>query len=147
MISTLAGFDVAVDQSGGVGGVQCAGDLGDDVDYPARGQRSAVQDGREVGSFDQAHVDVELSVDLAEVVDGDDVGFVQSRGERGLGAESGLEHGVGCQRGGQSLEGDEAIMAGVKGPVDLSHAAATDQFLKPIASEHRSQRCVHVVAR
>ena len=52
---------------------------------------------RQVGPFHQPHVDVELPVDLAEVVDGDDVWLVQLRGERGLGAEAGLERGVGSQ--------------------------------------------------
>ena len=50
---------------------------------------------RQVGPFHEPHVDVELPVDLAEVVDGDDVGLVQLRGERGLGAEAGLKGGVG----------------------------------------------------
>jgi hypothetical protein len=47
----------------------------------------------QVGTVDQTHGDVELAVDLPEIVDGYDVGFVQPGGEGGFGAKTGLEHG------------------------------------------------------
>ena len=94
----VAGFDVAVNEPGRVRGVQRRGDLRDDVHGPLGGQGAALgEQVRQVGPFHEPHVDVELPVDLPEVVDGDDVWLVQLRGERGLGAEAGLERGVGSQ--------------------------------------------------
>ena len=77
---------------------QRRGDLRDDVHGPLGRQWAALgEEVRQVGPFHEPHVDVELPVDLPEVVDGDDVWLVQLRGERGLGAEAGLERGVGSQ--------------------------------------------------
>jgi hypothetical protein len=76
------GFGVQVQGACGVVLHQKGGsDLGDDVNDPVRRQRPAMQDGGEVGSLDQPHVDVELSVDLPEVMDRDHVRFVQTGGE------------------------------------------------------------------
>ena len=66
--------------------------------------------------------------------------LVQPRGERGLGAEAGLERRVGGQRSGQPLERDDATADGVVGAVDLAHAAAADQLLQPVGPEHRQER-------
>ncbi len=144
-------FDVAVNQPSGMRRVQCGGDLGDDVDRSPGGQRSACQDGGQVGSFDQAHVDVELAVDLAEVVDRDDVRFVQPRGELGLGTETGLEHRINGQPGREALEGHDPATDGVVGPVDLAHATSAEQLLEQITPEHqlrhRLTRWVAIVAR
>ncbi len=47
-----------------------------------------------VVALHQTHVDVEAAVDLAPVVDGDDMGFLQDRGGVGFALESGPKRGV-----------------------------------------------------
>src|SRR3978361_2561228 len=74
----VGGFDVAVHQAVGVRGVQGTGDLGHDVHGPGRGKPTVLREqSGQIGTFDQAHVDEQLAVDLAEVVDRDDVRFPQ----------------------------------------------------------------------
>lgn len=70
----VRGFDVPVDQTFVVGSVQGRCDLLGDVDCPYRVERPlrGDEDGQ-VRADDQRHVDEELAVDLAVVVDGDDV--------------------------------------------------------------------------
>ncbi len=75
-------------------------------------------------SLDEAHVDEEPSVDLAVVVDGDDVRVVQSRCGVGLATEPLLEGGVLGEMRKENLDGHHPIGARVEGPPDLSHTAA-----------------------
>ncbi len=64
-------LDVAVHQPVGVRGVQRGGDLLYDVDGCLRVERPTAQDGAQVGTLHQTHVDEELAVDLAVAVDRD----------------------------------------------------------------------------
>jgi hypothetical protein len=61
-------------QTLGVRGIQRIGDLCDDLDSSMWRERSVLGDQMgQVGPADQGHIDEQLSVDLAEVVDRDDV--------------------------------------------------------------------------
>lgn len=77
-------FDVSVDQVVGVCGVQRLGGLRDERDGPRDRQRPVLGENlRKVSASDQAHVQVQLPVDVAVPVDGDDVRVAQpGRGER-----------------------------------------------------------------
>ena len=89
-------LDVAVHEALGVRRVQRAGHLAHDPDSARRRQRALPREHLgEVGAVDQPHVDVELAVDLAVVVDRDDVRLGQPRGDLGLAAEPRLELRVG----------------------------------------------------
>ena len=62
--------------------VERRGDLLDDLHRPRLIQRAVGQDVLEVVALDQPHIDIQPSLDLAEVVDRDDVGVIQAcRGE------------------------------------------------------------------
>ncbi len=64
--------------AGGVRGVQCRRDLTDDRDRPFRRHgTAAAEHGAQVGSVDQPHVDVEVAVDLAVIMDRHDVRLLQ----------------------------------------------------------------------
>ena len=132
----VAGLDVAVHHAVGVRGVERLGDLGDQVDGPLGRQRAAALDQRaEVGPVDEAHVDEQPAVDLAVVVDRDDVRLAQPGDGVGLALEAALVLRVVGQRGGQQLQRDLAVAARVVGAVDLAHAARTDDALDPVLAE------------
>ena len=78
---------VAVHERLGVRGVERVGHLGDHVHGARRRQRTVRDEVREVAAVDEAHVDEELAVDLAVVVDRDDVRVVELRRQRGLALE------------------------------------------------------------
>ncbi len=132
----VRGFDVAVDESGAVGGVEGAGGLGDDGDGSLGAQGAGVgEDLGEVAAFDQGHVQEQSAVDFAVVVDGDDVGAAESGGGVGFAAESFFEFGAG-ELGGESFEGDESVaFAGVGGAEDLAHPAAAQQRFELVGPE------------
>ena len=91
------------------------------------------------GALDQAHVDVEHAVDLAEVVHGDDVRLLQPGGDARLAPESVLVARVGRHVGPQQLERHHPLADGVVGAVDLAHAADADQRLQLVGPELRAQ--------
>lgn len=93
------------------------------------------QDLGEGAAFDEPHVQVELVVDLAETVDGDDVRLVQAGGGLGLALEPFLEYGVFGEVRRQYLERDSALGVGVISDVDLAHAAAAYQFAQLVVPE------------
>ena len=58
----------------------------------------------EIDAIDQAHVEVRLAVDLAVVMDRDDVRVAQAGGKLGLAQEPALEVEVAGQPGWEALE-------------------------------------------
>ncbi len=91
----VGGLDVAVDQTGDVGGVQRGGDLAADVQHPVGAEPALLaQDRGQVRAGDVLHRDVEQAVDLAGVVDRDDVRMRERRGDPGLAQEALAEVGV-----------------------------------------------------
>jgi hypothetical protein len=128
-------LDVAVHQSLGVRGVQRVGDLGHHVDHPLHPELGAAQHRGQVGALDQSHVDVELAVDLAVVVDRDDVRFAQHRGQRGLPLEPLAVLRVGDQVPGHPLHRDHPVAPGVERAEHLTHAAATDHGVQAVGPE------------
>ena len=113
---------------GGVRSVQSRSDLAHDRDRPRRRQRPvAAQGGGHVRAVDQAHVHVELTVDLAEVVNRHDVRFLQAPGGAGLALHARAEDGVVGQRFRHQLERDDPLPHRVFGLIDVAHAPATDQ--------------------
>ena len=72
------------------------------------------------------HGDEGLSLFLADVVYGADVGMVQCGSSLGFALEAGEGLGVSGDVVGQKLEGNKAVQPGVFGFIDHTHAAATD---------------------
>ena len=83
-------FDVAVHQPDAVGCAERGGDLFDDRDGALRRHRAVGYQLIDGLAVDQPHRDVEAAVDLAEIVDRDDVGLVQAGRCLRLPAEPGL---------------------------------------------------------
>ena len=119
-----------------VRGVEGRGDLRDERDRPPAGERSVLGEERtEVPALDQAHVEEQPAVDLAVVVDRDDVRLPEPRDELGLGPEPGLELLVRGEPGRQPLHRHQSLVDGVVRAVHLAHAAPADQLLEAVGAE------------
>ena len=124
---------------GGVRGVQRRTDLAHDRHRPRRGQRPVtLQHGGQVLAVDQAHVHVELTVDLAEVVNRYDVRFLQPPRGAGLALHPRAEHRIVGQRLRHQLQRHDPVPHRVLGLVDVAHAAATHQPPQPVGPELRA---------
>ena len=98
-------LDVAVDDAGGVGGVERFGDLAEQGDGAGRRQRPvAVDRPPQVAALDQAHRDDQLAVDLARVEDRHHRRMVEAGGEPGLAQEALAEAVAAGQLAGDHLQ-------------------------------------------
>jgi hypothetical protein len=119
-----------------VRGVQRTRHLRDHVDGAMWRQRAALgEQGCQVGAFDQAHIQVEPSIDLAEVVDRHDVRFTELGGKSAFPAEPGLEFGVSGQLRPKPLQCHNPSVDRVEGAVHVSHAAPPEQLFQAIRTE------------
>ena len=132
-------LDVAVDDAGGVGGVERFGDLAEQGDRPRRRQRPlAVDQPAQVAALDQAHRDDQLAVDLARVVDRHHRRVVEAGGEAGLAQEALAEAVAVGQLAGDHLQRHRAFEAEVRRPVDDAHPAPRDQRVEAVAGDGRA---------
>ena len=90
-----------------------------------------------VGAVDQAHVEVQLAVDLAVVVDRHHVRFLQPPGDARSRCSRLRNTGSLLNSEGNSLSAT-AILDGVLGLVDLAHPAAAEQPPEAIGPEQRA---------
>ena len=149
-------LDVAVDEAGRVGGAQRQQDRLEDRDRLARRQRRLlVDDVAQRLALDELHREEDVTVVLALVVYGDDVGVAEAGGRPGLAAEALDEDVVGRESGSHDLEGDVALEACVQRHVDRGHASVcevredavspvddpTDEGVRHAGRHGRSLRC------
>ena len=133
-------LDVAVDDAGGVGGVERFGDLAEQGDGARRRQRPlAVDRPAQVAALDQAHRHDQLAVDLARVEDRHHRRVVEAGGEAGLAQEALAEALAVGQLAGDHLQRHRPFQAEMRGPVDDAHAAPRDQRVDPVAGERSSR--------
>ena len=130
-------FDVAVDQPGGMRGVQRRRDLLDHLHREILRQRlfRLAEHGPEVAALDQPHIQIEPAVDLAETVDRHHMWVVESGGGLRFAPEPRLERRVGRHGRRKHLERDYSVGPGVEGPVDLAHSPSAYQLLQLIVAE------------
>ncbi len=93
----------------------------------------------EVRAIDEAHRQEGRAVDLAGLVERDDVGVVDRGREVRLAVEAGPEVGVLRQLVGQQLEGHLAAQLALLGEVDDTHATAAQDPLDAIRPEVGAQ--------
>ena len=133
-------LDVAVHQAVGVRGVQSGRHLRDDRRGPRRLQRPVrPQLVLQAAALDQPHVDVEHSVDVAEVVHRDDVRFLQPRSYPRLAPETFLVARISGHLRAQELDGHHPLPDGVVGAVHLTHPTDTDQRVQLVGPESGAQ--------
>ena len=90
---------------------------------------------REVGPLDELHREVQTALDLAGVVDGDDVGMLEL-GRRARLADEALAELLACgQLRVQQLERDRAPQMHVLRAIDDAHAAAPGHLVDAVAGD------------
>jgi hypothetical protein len=91
-------------------------------------------------AFEQFHDYEELTVVLANVVNGADVGMVQGAGGAGLAAEAFHGLGIASQVFGEEFQGYVATELGIFGLVDYAHSSAAelmeDAIMRDGLAEH-----------
>ena len=127
-------LDVTMDEPGGVGGVQSARHLLEDHHRGVGGEAALAADHPlQVAAGDVPHRHVEDLLDLAGVVDGDDVGVIEARGQDRLVQEHLAEGAIGALLSGEELQRHVALQGQLHRPIDGAHTAAADDGLDAIA--------------
>ena len=129
-------LDVTVGHAGGVRGIQRSGDLAHDGNGPwwAHWPGSS-QHGGQVGAVDQAHVQIQLPVNLAVVVDRHHVWLGQPASGVGLALHPGAEHRISGELPRDQLQRHHPAFTGVLGLIDVAHPAAAEQSHQPIGTK------------
>ena len=109
-----------------VRGIQGLGDLTDKIHSPLRRDQTVrIEQRADIGAVHQAHVNEQLTIDLAEVMNGDDVRFPQSRSDVRFALESLQVLLVIREHFGQELEGDVPVTVCVVRLMNFPHSAGT----------------------
>ena len=137
-------LDIPMHQSDLVRGMHCLGHLLDNQHRPGRIQRTVGQHLSQVAAVDQPHVDIEAAVDLAVIVDGDDVRVVQPGSGVRLPAEPLGEAGVLGQVRRKHLDRHDSVGRGVVGAPYFADAAAAQQLHQPVAPKRRP---LHLISK
>ncbi len=128
-------FDVAVHEPDAVGGVEGGGDLFHDRYRALRRQRTVCEQFGDGMAVDQPHGHIQAVVDLAEIMDGDDVGLIQPGGHLGLPTEPRLILLIVGEIRGQQLQRDHPVHGSVVRLPHFAHAAAAQQLDQPVPAE------------
>ena len=130
------GFDVSVDDTGGMGGRQRHGGLADESRQLV-GPRATCDQPAKCLAFDQLHDDERSSVVLAQGMDRTDAGMVEGRCRAGFPQEPRQLIGGARIIIANQLDGDVAAQTGFAGLIDDSHAAAPDRLHDLVAGHAR----------
>ena len=117
-----------MDDAFGVGGVECVGDFNGEGNELIAGKRATADEMVERDAIEELHGDEGLALVLPDIVDGANVGMVESGRGLSFATETGQSLGIAGEFGGEKLEGDEAMQARVFGLVDDAHAASAEFF-------------------
>ena len=124
----VGGLDVAVDDAFGVGGVEGIGNVDGDFEKRIEFEGAAGDGVLEGFAFEAFHGDEGAAVFFADVVDGADVGVIESGGGLGFALEA--DQGLRIFRDGvgEEFQSDETAEAGVFGFEDDTHATPAEFF-------------------
>ena len=118
----VGGLDVAMDDVFAVRGVEGVGDFDGEAEQDVHFEGTSGDAVLQGQAVEVLHGDEGLSIFFADVVDGADVGMIQSGSSFGFATETLESLTVLGYVFREELEGDETIEAGVFGFVDDSHA-------------------------
>jgi len=128
-------FEVAVQDAVLVGIMHGLGDAADVSGGLARRQRTAADEAGQILAFDIIHREERLALDVADFVDGDDVGVPQAGGGLGLAMEAFNSLPAGERAQQEHLHGDDPVQADLAGAVNNPHPAVGDLFQQFIVAE------------
>jgi hypothetical protein len=114
----IRGLDVPVDDAGGVSGIEGIGNLDGERQKNVRFQGMPGHAMLERHTVEKFHGDEGVAVLLADVVDGADIGVVQSGCGFGFTLKTGERQGIAGKIVGQKLKGDETMQANIFGFID-----------------------------
>ena len=121
-------LDVAVDDAGGVSGIERVGD----IDRLATAQSQSPEAFRDAvfqcQAIQKLHGDESLSMLVINLVDGADVGMVQRRRGLSFALEAGQRLGIFRNFVRKELQGDEAVQLYVLGLINHTHTAPAEFF-------------------
>ena len=124
----VRGLDVAVDDAGGMRGVQRVGNLDPDVEQRIQAERAGGKPILQRRALQVLHDDERTPVLLADVMDGADVRVVQRRRRPRFTRESAQCVRIRRELVGDELERHRAAESRVFGLIHDAHAAAADLF-------------------
>ena len=135
----VAGLHVPVHEPAEVRRVERPRDLRADLrDRPVEVEPGLVgEDRAQIPALDVAHRDEQHALDLARVVDRDDVRVLDRGGLGRFAGEPLAKRVVLGELGGQDLQRHIPVEAQVAGQVDHAHAAATDDAFDAVVAELR----------
>ena len=129
-------LDVAVHEAACVRSVQRGRDLRADRDRPAGSSAPFGSEQRaEIAAVHEPHREIDAPVDVARVVDRDDIRVLERHHELRLAREALAEALVPGQGRRHQLQRDRPLQAQVVGPVHDAHPAAAEQLLDPVSEE------------
>jgi hypothetical protein len=130
----VGGLHVPMHQPAFVRGVERARHLLDELECSRRYERAfGMQQRLQVGALDVAHRDVEQAVDLARLVDGDDVRVIEGGGELRLAQEAQAKALVLREAGRQELQRNLPLQPRIVGQIDDAHAPMAEHALDAVA--------------
>ena len=129
----IVGLQIAVDDTRSVGLAEPVADLGGNGDRLRDGERAVLEERPQRSPLDELHRDIGGALVLGDVVNGDDVGMVQSRRAAGFTLESLQALGVGGEIAGKNLDGNVPAELSVPGPVNLALYSRRHGSLSPQA--------------
>ena len=143
----VLGLQIAVNDAGLVRLRERIRQLAGDLKGLLQRRSSASQQLPECRAFDELHHDEELAVELPDVVDGDDAGVIQG-GRRScfvLEAPDGAR--VRERLDAENFDGDLAAELRVSCPIDLAHAARSEQSENLVWATERTGSEGHLSGR
>ncbi len=143
----VRGLDVTVDETAGVRRVERVRDLAHEPESALGRKRPRQEERSEIGAVDEAGREVDLAVDLAGGVDGDDARVVDRGREPRLAQEALPERRVAGELRRNQLQCDGPVESELGRSVHHAHPAAAEHALDPVAGELRSYFGRHVSPR
>ena len=124
----VGGLDVAVNDAFGMGGIEGVGNFDGEIEEAVQLHGAAGDEMLESLALETFHGDEGLAIFLADIMDGADVGMVESGGGFGFAAKAAEGLGIFSEVVGEKFQSYEAVEAGVLSLVDDSHASAAEHL-------------------
>ena len=131
----VGGLDIAVHDSGGMRRIECIRNFDPQPQNLVNFHRAPADPVFQGHPFEKLHRDEGMAILFANIVDGADVGMIESGGGLGLTSKSRQRLCISSHLVGQKLERNETVQSRVLSFVDHAHAAAAQFFENPVVRD------------